>query len=370
MLKKKGIILIGGLGNIGRCILTDILERLGEVHVDVASRNVHKANYLPNNVGKVILDLNNPSSVVDKLSGYDLAILTIGPFEEFKGEPHRLCIEAGVDCLDVNDSLSAAYDIFRLDGLAKEKGVRVFTGMGLNPGLTTFMIHSLLKKIPQGPKRIKNRLFGGAKENSGAASVMTMLSYLGPKVNEIRNGEHCLVAADDDEEKSWYRLPGFTHASRFIHCPSVEAWTLKRSKEIDISEIERCDYRVHFQGLPMWIVRAYRRYSILRSYGNIKRLGKAMAFLHEKNKGVMKGLPYSAYGIECSCNGKNYMAYVTKYTVDKMTALLPVIIAEVFLKNEISPPAGVHSIEDGFIDNIILEDILKSRNIRIVYKWK
>jgi hypothetical protein len=367
MLGKKGIILIGGLGNVGRYILSIIIERLGEVHVDVASRNVHKANYIPNKVGKVTLDLHNSSSTVDKLSGYDLAILTIGPFEEFKGEPHRLCIEAGVDCLDVNDSLSAAYDIFRLDGLAKEKGVRVFTGMGLNPGLSTFMLHSLLKKVPEGQKRIKNRLFGGAKENSGAASVMTMLSYFGPKVNEIRKGKHCLVAADDDEEESWYRLPGFTRASIFIHCPSVEAWTLKRSKEIDIREIERCDYRVHFQGLPMWVVRAYRRHSMLRSHRNIKRFGKFMAFLHERNKGFIKGLPYSAYGIECSCNGKDYIAYVTGYTVDKLTALLPTIIAELCLKNEISPPAGVHCIEDGFINNI-LEDILKSRNIEIVYR--
>lgn len=364
---KKGIILIGGLGNVGRYILSGIIERLGEVHVDVAGRNVHKANYIPDKVGKVTLDLYNPSSIVDRLSGYDLAILTMGPFEEFKGKPHRLCIEAGVDCLDVNDSLSAAYDIFRLDGLAKEKGVCVFTGMGLNPGLSTFMLHSLLKKVPEGQKRIKNRLFGGAKEDSGAASVITMLSYLGPEVNEIRKGEHCLVAADDDEEESWHRLPGFARASKFVHCPSVEAWTLKRSKEIDTREIERCDYRVHFQGLPMWVVRAYRRHSMLRSHGNIKRFGKFMAFLHEKNKGFIRGLPYSAYGIECSCNGKDYIAYVTGYTIGKLTALLPTIIAELYLKNEVSPPAGVYCIEDGFINNI-LEDILKSRNMEIVYR--
>lgn len=368
MLEKKRIILIGGLGNVGRYVLSGIMERLGEVHVDVAGRNVDKADHIPDKVGKVTLDLHNSSSIVNKLSRYDLAILTIGPFEEFKGKPHRLCIEAGVDCIDVNDSLSAAYDIFRLDGLAKEKGVRVFTGMGLNPGLSTLMLHSLLKKIPEGQKRIINMLFAGAKEdNSGAASVMTMLSYLGPEVNEIRKGGHCLVAANDEEEESWYRLPGFTRASKFIHCPSVEAWTLKRSKEIDTKEIERCDYRVHFQGLPMWIVRAYRRHSILRFHGNIKRFGKFMAFLHKKNKGFIKGLSYSAYWIKCSCNGKDYIAYVTGYTVGKLTALLPTIIAELYLKNEVSPPAGVHCIEDGFINNI-LEDIIKSRNIEIIYR--
>ena len=368
MCKEKRVILVGGHGSVGRHILKEIAGKLDHVRIDVAGRGVHKAKGIPDGVGRVRLDFHDSAAAVETLAGYDFAILTMGPFEEFKSKPHKLCIEAGIDCLDVNDSLSAAYDIFSLDSLAKERGVNVLTGMGLNPGLSTFMMHSLFKNMPRGRKCIKNWLFGGAKENNGAASVMTMLSYLGPEVNEIWKGAHRMVQANDDEKGAWCRLPLFTRASKFVHCPSVEAWTLERSKEIDIGEIEWCDYRVHFQGLPMWIVRAYRRYPVLRSYRNIQRLGKAMAFLHEKNKRFMRGLPYSVYGIECSCEGRCYMAYVTGYTVGRLTALLPAVFIEFYVNNKLSLSAGIHSLDGDFFDRTLLEDSVNSK-IDIVYKW-
>lgn len=102
----KRIIVLGGHGETGRRIVGNLSLRYPDLQVTIGSRRAAPAS--DGTTPVVRIDTNDRVQALEVLSHYDLAIIALGPMHVHGSTPHQLCIEAGVDCIDINDSLVVA----------------------------------------------------------------------------------------------------------------------------------------------------------------------------------------------------------------------------------------------------------------------
>lgn len=253
--EAPAIVVIGGTGATGREIVAALGRTMPGARIAVAARRPVAG------MATVILDVEAPSAeAVRQLRGFDLAVLALGPFHAVRDKAHRLCIDLGLDCLDVLDCPATARDVLALAGAARGQGVRVLTGMGLNPGLSTLLLDLLLGCGFQPPQRMRVRLFAGGDEPAGYAATRMMLHQFGPTVEGFRQGRAVDVAATDDGDDASYRFPGLDGPVAAIHCTSAEPAMLAAARDADDMP-EQIDYRIHFQGMTPGVARVLRRSS-------------------------------------------------------------------------------------------------------------
>jgi saccharopine dehydrogenase-like NADP-dependent oxidoreductase len=368
--KSKRIIVLGGSGVTGSLIARDLLRHLpaSEVHTgsrkdppglqgDSASRMQH-----------VRIDLDNEQEALAVLSGYDLAVIAVGPFNRFKGKPHRLCIKAGIDCLDVNDELEASVDIIDCQKEAARKGVRVLTGMGLNPGLMTLLLTDVLQRSAgsKGKKRLSLRLSIGARQDAGYASVHVMLQGFMPDVAVLKHGIMQHVTACDQRSDALYYYPVLRKKIASMHCSTPQVYTLPRFRHLDVSSIEHLDFRIHFQGLPSSAVKLLRRWSWLKRDSIRNLLAGVIYSIQKKSKNKRGNREESIAVAQCDTNGKTYRTYAHGKTSYQMTALFASAMTELFLDNHATIKPGVYTLEDGCIIESRLYEALNKRDITII----
>lgn len=272
--EEPAIVVIGGTGATGREIVAALGRTLPAARIAVAARRPVAG------MPTVILDVEAPSAeAMQQLRGFDLAVLALGPFHAVRDRAHRLCIEAGLDCVDVLDCPATARDVLALGGAAHGQGVRVLTGMGLNPGLSTLLLDLLLGCGFQPPQRIRVRLFAGGDEPAGYAATRMMLHQFQPMVEGFCQGRAVDVAAVDEGDEATYRFPGLDAPVAAIHCTSAEPALLAAGRHADDLP-EEIDYRIHFQGMTTGVARALRRSSRWRGERTTAAMAHVFLTLH------------------------------------------------------------------------------------------
>ncbi|PMB23818.1 saccharopine dehydrogenase NADP-binding domain-containing protein, partial [Fischerella thermalis] len=225
----KKILVVGGTGVAGKFIVNDILKYIPNVQIDIGSRNINTSfRKAYEKIGKVKIDINDSQAAIKIIKNYDLVIFALGPFGLFGNRPHKICCEAGVDCIDINDEIDVTMNIFALDEFARAKGVKILTGMGLCPGLTTLLLLLVLKTSTQGEKILHLRLFLNRTKEIGLASVQTALNFYRQNIHIISNGSFCCIENNyNDELKRDFLFPNFDNYVPIIYGSSSEAFTLK-----------------------------------------------------------------------------------------------------------------------------------------------
>lgn len=364
---QKKVLILGGGGVTGRLIMDGLLpsQKLAEITVGSRSMSNSRASTtFPDLVKKIGIDLYDEPDALKKLAQFDLVIIAVGPFQTFGNLPHRLCIRAGVDCIDVNDSIGAAMAIYMLDQEAKDRGVRVLTGMGLNPGLTTIMLQSLLKKAPDESYCASLKLFIGGKQEVGYAAAQVISHVLSPRVAVIRQGQFTEVQPNDGYPDRTYLFPGKKDAVQVIHRSTPQCYTLP--KNVAFKNLHTMNFSIHFQGFDGWRIRLTKAADWLKRRSSLQPLTSFILRLLERMQHKQSNDSSSIVVAECeSSSGNKQMAYCTGMTSYEMTARFTVVIAELLLADYITKSAGVFSIEDNLVDQEVLLEALGKRGIYI-----
>ena len=194
------ILVMGGTGVTGtrvRKLLAD-----SDAVVDYSSR--HESD----DPHQVTLNLSGSTSrIIDVLSTYDWVIACVGPFEKILDKVALLCMKAGTNYIDVNDSIDAREAILALP--ARDAGVVMVTGAGLCPGLST----ALMMSIPTDDiTQIRAELPIGKGQPSGAAAVQSMMSTMHGGYRMMQN-------------RQIVTIPHQVPAERFVgyECPDIGA---------------------------------------------------------------------------------------------------------------------------------------------------
>lgn len=183
------VAVIGGTGVTGRLVL----EGLGRVPGIRRSCLARHGSPDPQVESRTVDVVNDRRAALRALEDVDWAVICTGPFETIRSSVHELCIAAGVHCLDVNDSIDARRDIVRLDGRARSAGVRVLTGCGLCPGLSTMLLCELSDRCAGQARSAVVDLRIGRSQDVGVGALSSMLMSVPGQVRTLRAGREMSI---------------------------------------------------------------------------------------------------------------------------------------------------------------------------------
>jgi Saccharopine dehydrogenase and related proteins len=253
------ILLIGGTGIAGRCILDYLKSSDLPVEIDVASRGNYK---LPDSIGQIRLDVTDQKELRKAVGNYEMVIVATGPFKKYGASIHKACVENKVCCIDINDELSACEQVFELREQALENQTGIYTGMGLAPGLTTFLLQLSAERLSGPVTEAGLRICFGAGVRSGKGSIENIFSNFGKYIRVIRNNKPVTVNASRQEKNSTFTFDP-DHADLPLYYYSApETYTLFLSPRF--KHIQRYDAAFYLQNLPAGLVRFLRSVKVFK----------------------------------------------------------------------------------------------------------
>jgi len=198
------IVVLGGAGDMAQRAVKDLVRQEDVSKLTIADINREKAaalaGELNNSKVEVIpLDAENHADMVDKIKDYDVACGGVGPFYRFEKKVVSACIEAGVDYVSICDDHDAVKSVLPLDDMAKERKVRVITGMGWTPGLTNMLAREGYEAL-QEVKEINVYWGGSANDSQGFAVILHTLHIFDGRVPVFSEGREIEVEAGSEAE--------------------------------------------------------------------------------------------------------------------------------------------------------------------------
>jgi len=273
MLSSPRILVIGGTGVVGTIITTELARAFPGADVVAASRTAVAAKV--DGVRFQPLDAGNSNALLAALSNVDLALVASGPFDEFRASIQQACIDAGVDVIDINDSATAAAAIVDLDQPARTQGVRILTGMGLAPGLSTLLLFKLLRRGRSGSKDYRARLYMGARNSGGPSNSSVLLNGFRRRLPALSDGEMMVKPAGWFGPDARFTFPGCKAPVRLLPFASPEFVTLPAFSSTRRLAIGSLDWRYHVQFLPVGFGKFLAQTGITRSRRAIALLAKS-----------------------------------------------------------------------------------------------
>lgn len=173
MTQKKKILIIGGAGVAGQAIVDYLLLHEDLCELFIASRGFHEiAN---RNIGFVKINIFDTYLCESVVKQFDIIILALGPFSRIGTDIYTMCLKNGIICIDINDDYKQYERLLEIkDRTPEDYQGSVLTGMGLCPGLTTFMLEHAAAQLEEDVLDTELRLYFGAGVPSGSASISHM----------------------------------------------------------------------------------------------------------------------------------------------------------------------------------------------------
>ena len=167
---QKKVLIIGGSGIAGRAILNVLSEYRTLCSLSIAARNYSSefgdvANFIQ-------LDIYDSLALEKIIKSFDIVVIAAGPFHKINLDIYRICLESKIVCIDINDNILHYERLmnFKKEFINPYHGT-ILSGMGLCPGLTTFMLEFLAEQLEGFATEAYSRIFFGAGVVSGKASI-------------------------------------------------------------------------------------------------------------------------------------------------------------------------------------------------------
>jgi lysine 6-dehydrogenase len=140
-------LVLGGAGGMGQGVGRDLIKKpqvtdvvLGDLYPDPERlapklRDSEKVNL-------VKMDVNDHAGMVNTFKDVDVVINCAGPFYKTAVPVARAAVEAKVNYIDICDDYEGTEILFNseIDGMAREAGITVLTGMGSDPGTNNVLV--------------------------------------------------------------------------------------------------------------------------------------------------------------------------------------------------------------------------------------
>lgn len=175
------ILILGGYGNFGKRIATALTK--SGYSVVIAGRDETKAKGLANklNCKYSVFDVEKELDSKLKEITPKIVINTCGPFQEKDYSVAEICIENGINYIDLADGRDFVTNITKLNDSAKERNVLVVSGASTVPALSSAVIEHFKNEFSE----FNSLRFGispGQKASRGLATTQAILGYTGKKL--------------------------------------------------------------------------------------------------------------------------------------------------------------------------------------------
>jgi hypothetical protein len=208
------VLIIGGYGTFGGR-LVDLLADEPRLRLIVAGRSLDAAKAFCARASQATLvpaQFDRDGDVLRQLQILrpDLVVDASGPFQGYGDDPYRVpraVIDSGADYLDLADAADFVVGIGVLDGLARERGRVVLSGVSSFPVLTAAVVRRLapgLRLIESIEAGIAPSPFAGV----GLNVVKAIASYAGRPVTLVEDGEARTGYGFVDSRRHVVNVPG------------------------------------------------------------------------------------------------------------------------------------------------------------------
>lgn len=174
---KKRVLILGGRGRVGSCVAQDIIHFTPEVEIIVTGRKTIQSQLpLDPRMQFLALELADHDSLKAAISSVDLVIHCAGPFHYRDATVLKLCIDAGVNYIDVSDNRSFTIKALSYHHQAQEKGITAVINTGIFPGISNSLVRLCVEQLDQVENIHLSYVVGG----SGGAGITVMrTTFLG-----------------------------------------------------------------------------------------------------------------------------------------------------------------------------------------------
>lgn len=147
--------------------------------------------------------LDDPDAVREGLSGVDAVLSAAGPFVHTAPPLLEACLETRTHYLDVTGEVSVFEAQFELDARARERGVAIMPGVGLDV-IPTDAVAALLKQRLPSANRLELALHSPGGLSSG--TLRTVLEHVPGGLMVRRDGELRRVSPAGRELRRWIEM--------------------------------------------------------------------------------------------------------------------------------------------------------------------
>lgn len=227
---KKKVLILGGRGRIGQSVAEDILNFNSDVELVLTTRkSVENQASFDSRVRVLQLDLSEYQSLKSAISSVDLVIHCAGPFQNRDTTVLKLCIEAGVNYIDVSDSRNLTLKALNYHTQAEEKGITAIINTGIFPGISNSLVRLGVEELDR-VDRI--HLSYGVGGSGGAGITIMRTTFLGLQhpFEVWKKGQWQQVKAYSDREVIQFPAPYRKLGVYWFDLP--ECYTLAQSFDV------------------------------------------------------------------------------------------------------------------------------------------
>ncbi|MGB3757590.1 MAG: saccharopine dehydrogenase NADP-binding domain-containing protein, partial [Rivularia sp. (in: cyanobacteria)] len=168
------VLILGGRGRIGSSVAQDIAKHT-QAEITVTGRTNVKRGH-DTSLKYLALDLAETEKLREAISNSDIVVHCAGPFHYRDTNVLQICIECGVNYIDVSDHRSYTSKVLTLHEQAVEKGVTAVINTGIFPGISNSMVRQCVEQFDEAEKIHLSYVVAG----SGGAGVTVMrTTFLG-----------------------------------------------------------------------------------------------------------------------------------------------------------------------------------------------
>lgn len=168
------VLILGGRGRIGSSVAQDILTHT-QAEVTITGRTPDNVTANPR-VQYLMLDLADAEKLTQAIASSNIVVHCAGPFHYRDANALKICIENGVNYVDVSDHRSFTSKALKYHDAAVSAGVTAIVNTGIFPGISNSMVRMGVEQFDKPEKIHLSYLVSG----SGGAGVTVMrTTFLG-----------------------------------------------------------------------------------------------------------------------------------------------------------------------------------------------
>lgn len=361
------VLILGGCGRIGRAVAQDIVNYT-QAQITITSRTaagIAVSDRLGAQVKFLALDLADAEKLRNAIAKSNLVIDCAGPFHYRDTNVLNLCIEHGVNYLDVSDHPFFTLKALAHKSAAQSAGVTAIVNTGIFPGISNSMVRQCVEQLDQ-PERIHLSYLVSGSGGAGVTVMRTTFLGLQHEFKAWIDGKWQQVKPYSDRELVQFPPPyGEAHVYWF---DMPEAFTLPDSFPVK-TVITKFGSRPNFYNHLTWIAAHWFPKPLIQNRDTIEFLAQVsykMTNFTNRFSGIGVAIRSQVTGRK---NGQEAAYYST--LVHENAAIASGIgtgsIAQLLLSGKLKKP-GVWSVEQVVSTNLF-NQIIQSRGIKIDQQW-
>lgn len=365
----KRILILGGRGRIGSSVAQDLINHT-QAQITITGRSpvVDKAVSLPltEQVQFLMLDLAEVDKLKTAIANSDLVIHCAGPFHYRDTNVLQICIEQGVNYVDVSDHRSYTIKALNYHEQAAAAGVTAIINAGIFPGISNSMVRQCVEQFDQ-PENIHLSYLVSGSGGAGVTVMRTTFLGLQHPFTAWINGEWQLVQPYTNREIVDFPLPYGQRGVYWFDMP--ETFTLPQSFPSVKTVITKFGSVPDFYNHLTWIAAHIFPKWLMQRHNMIEFLSYVSHFMTD----VTNNFSGIGVAVRSEVTGQKTTETATYCAnlVYENTALASGIgagtIAQLLIAGKLNQP-GVFPVEAALPTDLFIQAI-QSRGMQIHYNW-